>query len=963
MMRSVLAISKWCCLPAAAWCIVGTLAAAAPQIGNVSLRGLQAGGVTTLVVEGSDLLPEPRAIFSAPVVQATIKEGATPTRLEIELALDGQTPAGIYLLRMASVNGISAPVALSVDNLPQIAFAPQLATQNVAMSGTLSGSTVLATSFAGKKGQRVAIEVESRRLGSKLDPIVHLYDSRHTQIAWSPGLPQLEGDARCIATLPADGTYSIELHDALFRGDNPGYFRLKVGDFYYADVVYPLSARQGVSATFEFASTNLPAEARSTAVFSLGDYLPRQVQPAPWPAGVPAISGARPRVIVTDQPEVLEAAASDKPQEVSAAPLGINGRLAKPGEQDRFRLTVTPGQTLRFNVLARQAGSPLDGVLSIRNEQGAELATDDDRPGTKDPGLDFKVPDGVTAVIVVLSDLLGRGGSEFVYRIAVESLGSPDYSLVLSDERYQVPKDGATLIRVRADRSGYNGPIKLTLPHLPPSVAITGDEIPAGATQALVSLGAPGLPPVHSLTTIVGASTEPSTSIRRAALVPEDAVNRSQPWLRREVAIAVSAPAPLGIGWDLFSADTKLAVGAVLPIKVRVSRAQSVQGAVRLALVTTQDTPRKTEKVNNQNREVDDVERTLRFQSVPTIAADQSEVTADVLVPADLPAIAYDLAIEAELLGADNKTVVAKVVTPARRLVTALPMSIDLATKDPIEARAGVGPTGKLVGRVVRAAGFALPVHLTLTGLPKGMSAPSLTLLGDKSDFEFPISLPYGTAAGELTGVKLVAMSLTDPKNPKSILRAPELSIALKVVPGEKPPVEAPLAIFEDQSEFVEQLKEGGGQATLASEEKYSGSFSIKVTPDQRFNPALPSLGVKIRENPGPGEFRYLRFAWKKQGGQAICLQLNHDGQWGPAGDKPGKFRYHAGPSGELFGGSVGVDTNLPAALTVVTRDLFADFGEFTLSGIALTPVDGEYALFDHIYLGAAAEAFELVKP
>jgi biopolymer transport protein ExbB len=122
-------------------------------------------------------------------------------------------------------------------------------------------------------------------------------------------------------------------------------------------------------------------------------------------------------------------------------------------------------------------------------------------------------------------------------------------------------------------------------------------------------------------------------------------------------------------------------------------------------------------------------------------------------------------------------------------------------------------------------------------------------------------------------------------------------------------------------------------------------------------------LGLKIREKPAPGEFRYLRFAWKKQGGQAICLQLNHDGQWGPAGDNPAKFRYHAGPAGELFGGSLGVDANLPAGFTLVTRDLFADFGEFTLTGIALSPVDGEYALFDHIYLGTTPDEFELVKP
>ncbi len=47
----------------------------------------------------------------------------------------------------------------------------------------------------------------------------------------------------------------------------------------------------------------------------------------------------------------------------------------------------------------------------------------------------------------------------------------------------------------------------------------------------------------------------------------------------------------------------------------------------------------------------------------------------------------------------------------------------------------------------------------------------------------------------------------------------------------------------------------------------------------------------------------------------------------------------------------------------VVTRDLFADFGEFTFTGIALSPVDGEAARYDHIYLGKSLRDFELAAP
>ena len=44
-------------------------------------------------------------------------------------------------------------------------------------------------------------------------------------------------------------------------------------------------------------------------------------------------------------------------------------------------------------------------------------------------------------------------------------------------------------------------------------------------------------------------------------------------------------------------------------------------------------------------------------------------------------------------------------------------------------------------------------------------------------------------------------------------------------------------------------------------------------------------------------------------------------------------------------------------------RDLYADFGAFTLTGIALSAIDGDFALFDHIYLGRTVRDFELSSP
>jgi glucokinase len=65
-------------------------------------------------------------------------------------------------------------------------------------------------------------------------------------------------------TLPADGAYSIELHDELFR-PAAGFFRLKVGDLQFADLALPLGVAIGGKQTIECVSTNIRASAELNA--------------------------------------------------------------------------------------------------------------------------------------------------------------------------------------------------------------------------------------------------------------------------------------------------------------------------------------------------------------------------------------------------------------------------------------------------------------------------------------------------------------------------------------------------------------------------------------------------------------------------------------------------------------------------------------------------------------------------
>ena len=162
--------------------------------------------------------------------------------------------------------------------------------------------------------------------------------------------------------------------------------------------------------------------------------------------------------------------------------------------------------------------------------------------------------------------------------------------------------------------------------------------------------------------------------------------------------------------------------------------------------------------------------------------------------------------------------------------------------------------------------------------------------------------------------------------------------------------------LFEDGAEgLLKQLTnpggDTGGQGFADGKDVFSGSTSLRITEYQRYARNLEGWKHAICEKPRAGEFRYLRFAWKKTGGQGIMLQLHDERDW--------NIRYVAGANPQGWSAKSVADTE-PANWTVVTLDLFQDFGERTIMGMALTSFAGE-AHFDHIYLGRSIDDLDRI--
>jgi hypothetical protein len=758
-------------LLAAVCAAAGPVHAAPPVIANLTVRGLQVGGTTTLIVQGSDLGAAPRLMLPFAAKQDR-KPGGNPQQATFDVTLAADVVPGIYPLRVVAEGGVSAPAIIGVDRLPQRPFAATVTDLPVALHGSAIGGGTVETTFQGKASQKVLIEVEAQRLGGKLRPVVHLYNRKRLQLGWAWGTRALHGDTRLEATLPEDGPYTIAVHDVEYAPPGPAFFRLKIGQWSFADRVFPPAVAAGKQ-TVELLGMSSPTALEVAAPPGTGAF------PVAWPKEG-TWSGPRPFVLMSPHPEVVEQAASAKGQDLPAGPVGVSGKLLKAFEEDRYRIPVQPGAKFRFEVFADRLGSPVDAALVVRNEAGVQLARADDAPGTLDPVLDFVVPDKTTALLVGVLDAQGMGGPKALYRLKIEpqSPAPPSrFRLLTPSESLSLPIAGNGVLRVLADRRGYEKGISLSAEGIPAGVKIDNATIPPGASGALVTVRTDA--PLADA--IISRWKGKGEDGREQALVVKDhPLTSVQPWFATEIPLATTAQkaAEFPIDFNALAADAGIvpAKNLVLPVKVPRPAGKTL---VKLELVTSQ--------VEGALGPPVDPSLLLRLAAPVELAANVTEGTLNVLVPGELKSPVYDVAVRAEFLAPDRR-LLAVAWTPVRRMTVRMPLIVSLTGPPRIEVKQDpkMGNTIPLKGKVERREGLAGDVTLTLMGLPPGARADAVTVKAGVTDFTLPIILPPNLPPGEFKALKLSGTAVPDPKQPNIRVRSHDVDLSLLLQPAGK---------------------------------------------------------------------------------------------------------------------------------------------------------------------------------
>ena len=443
-----------------------------------------------------------RAKLALRPARATTPALAETVTLEVTIAPDAEP--GRRELRLRTPAGSTSPVVFMVDFVPETTATVVTATSPIVapvrgkqqpvnarrpdaphpmvagvgipavINGQIMPGEVDRIRFEAQRGQAVSVTVIARELMPYLADAVPgwfqaataIYDREGRELAyaddhWFRPDPALQWRA------PADGTYTLEIKDALYRGREDFVYRVKL-------------------------------------------------DAAPPPArGPEQVAGGRRHGI--DSPHTL------------TPPVTAESSIATPGEEDVYAFEGKAGQRIVAEIFARRAGSPLDSRLELLTPDRRPMALNDDHEDRAqgrlthhaDSRLESELPADGTYLLRVC-DAQGSGSPAHSYRLRLAG-PQPDFELRVVPSTINVRAGGTTVLTAYAiRRDGFSGAIDLRL-NGARGFTLGGAQIPAGADQVRFTLTAPGAAsPEPLVITMSGSAKIGDRQVLRKAVPAED---------------------------------------------------------------------------------------------------------------------------------------------------------------------------------------------------------------------------------------------------------------------------------------------------------------------------------------------------------------------------------------------------------------------------------------------------------
>jgi hypothetical protein len=512
---------------------------------DVQISGAELDGPTSLLFSHPGITAAPKMEEASPLVK-----NPRPIDNQFSVAIASDVPPGIYEVRAVGRFGASNPRAIVVGTLDDVRdnganrsreTAQEIPVGNV-VSGTTEGDSIDYYKLNLKQGQRVIVDCWGRRIDSRIDAALVLYDEKGIEIQRQRDSESL--DALLDFTAPADGAYVVGVYDFLYRGGGEFFYRLRAHSGPHVDAVFPPAAQPGQAAKLTVYGRNLPGgqpaddfrldgrpleklevdiappadeqAQRQLAVTSFLKPGAGTLDTFPWQFTSPQGTADPVAIAFAQGPVAIEQEPNNQREQANAAsvPCEFVGRFYPENDGDWVQFDAKAGDVFWVEVVAHRLGLDSDPFLLIqkvtKNDKGEEQVSDVaqvDDPGdrnnrigsdfdttTDDPAYRLEAKEDA-AYRVLVRDQFGSGRSDprCVYRLVIRR-EQPDFRLLATPESSPAQNDnnipqyatvlrrgGTAFVQVRLDRrDGFSG-----------EVEVTAENLPQGVTCSNAVLGGP----------------------------------------------------------------------------------------------------------------------------------------------------------------------------------------------------------------------------------------------------------------------------------------------------------------------------------------------------------------------------------------------------------------------------------------------------------------------------------------
>ncbi len=434
-------------------------------------------------------------------------------RVSLQVIADMDAELGKREVRFMTENAISNPIWIHIDKWAEhresepndVIPSDTVGRLPFIHNGQVMPGDVDRFRFEAKKGTRLVIAAAARDVIPYLadavpgwfQAIMRVTDDLGKDVGFADSFHYRQ-DPVIYFEVPRDGRYTVEIRDSLYRGREDFVYRVTVGEIPFVTSVFPLGGRVESDFTVQLKGWNLMHPTLDVKMPSRKNY-----QPVRWYAAPQGTAGTvRFPLQIDHWVEELDQEPNDSistAQSVSA-PLTINGRIDRPGDEDVYRLQS--GGRLVAEIHARRLGSPLDSMLRLTDAAGNELAFNDDHEDLAQSMLTHHADSHLVAAVPAtgdyylhVSDAQRNGGEEFSYRLRLRS-PQPDYDLrvvpatIIARAGQVVP---ITVFVLRKD--GFAQDVEMSLVDPPDGFRLDGRTVPSGVDRVRMTLTVPDTAP------------------------------------------------------------------------------------------------------------------------------------------------------------------------------------------------------------------------------------------------------------------------------------------------------------------------------------------------------------------------------------------------------------------------------------------------------------------------------------